>query len=67
MHHEDLVVEHMAQRRGAEDLGEEVRHLLLVLHLTAGGAPQVMFVGYNPQLTIDITLIKPRYWTYMDL
>ena len=36
VHHEDLVVQHMAQRRGTEDLREEVRHLLLVLHLTAG-------------------------------
>mmetsp|Transcript_80361 Transcript_80361/g.126917 ORF Transcript_80361/g.126917 Transcript_80361/m.126917 type:complete len:535 (-) Transcript_80361:298-1902(-) len=33
MHHEDLVVEHVAQGRGTEDLGEEIRHLLLILHL----------------------------------
>mmetsp|Transcript_22565 Transcript_22565/g.59586 ORF Transcript_22565/g.59586 Transcript_22565/m.59586 type:complete len:469 (+) Transcript_22565:839-2245(+) len=33
MDDEDLVVDHVAERRGTEDLGEELAHLLLVLGL----------------------------------
>ena len=31
-----LVIDHVAKRRSAEDLGEELGHALLVFHLAAG-------------------------------
>lgn len=59
VHHEDLVVQHMAQRRGTEDLREEVRHLLLVLHLTAGTSTKK-----NGRYLMDFS--SDWIWNFMD-